>query len=594
MRANRWKRFARPVWLAFAVATRATVLVGALIVACDAASAQQITGQPGAVSARAVVSMTGMAVFEQIHGLTNHPQKAIQAPWPLGRTNGAAQQTGAASSPAAPSAGALLGPLGASGPATAINAAAAAAVQSPPPAISFQAILDNNTLIPPDTQGAVGPNHVMTTLNSQVRVQDRRGTNISTVSLNNFWKAVGNPDVFDPHLEYDSFNDRWIFSAAANGMTDKSSVLLAVSQNGDPTGNWYLFRVDADPSNVGWADYDTLGFNKDWIVVSVNMFPISFLDPRLYIGENIYVFSKTNLYANGSGQFTLFQDNSGVGFTMVPAGTITGPVGSEVLNLAAAYTAPTNDWGPEDPFLFGSGLQLGTNFGVDLDDTRIMNVVYRNGSLWCSHTIFLPSSVALFTTPFHAAAQWWQLSPDGEVQQLGRIEDPAGIASFAYPSIAVNRCNDVLIGYSSFSPTQFVSADYSFRFASDPPNTLQGDFVFKAGEAPYFKDFGSFRNRWGDYSATVVDPANDLDFWTLQEYAATPASFTFGTNVISFDLWGTWWAQVDVANSPRAPNRVEFSSAAYQVNEATPGFATTRRAMGRPSPPWTTNRSPGH
>jgi len=447
----------------------------------------------------------------------------------------------------------------------------------------------------------------MTTLNSQVRVQDRRGTNISTVGFTTFWKAVGNPAfVSDPHLVYDPFNDRWIFSAIAEPFTDKSSVLLAVSQNGDPTGNWYLFRVDADPSNVGWADYDTLGFNKDWIVVSVNMFPISFLSLSSYIGENIYVFSKTNLYANGSGQFTLFQDNSGVGFTMVPAvtfdnelstmylvqvanliqnffvispvsrlqiSTISGPVGSEVLNLAAAYTAPTNDWGPEDPFLFGSGLQLGTNFGVDLGASRIMNVVYRNGSLWCSHTIFLPSSLFSFT-PFHAAAQWWQLAPDGEVQQLGRIEDPAGIASFAYPSIAVNRCNDVLIGYSSFSPTQFVSADYSFRFASDPPNTLQGDFVFKAGEAPYFKTFGGFRNRWGDYSATVVDPANDLDFWTLQEYAATPASFTFGTNVITFDLWGTWWAQVDVANSPRAPNRIEFSSSAYQVNEATPGFAT--------------------
>src|SRR5207245_3367794 len=142
-----------------------------------------------------------------------------------------------------------------------------------------------------------------------------------------------------------------------------------------------------------------------------------------------------------------------------------------------------------------------------------------------SHTIFLPASLLSFA-PFHAAAQWWQLAPNGDVQQTGRIEDPVGIASFAYPSIAVNRCNDVLIGYSSFSPTQHVSADYSFRFASDPPNTLQGDFVFKAGEASYvkgvFTNFFLFRNRWGDYSATVVDPVNDLDFWTIQEYAATP------------------------------------------------------------------------
>ena len=25
--------------------------------------------------------------------------------------------------------------------------------------------------------------------------------------------------------------------------------------------------------------------------------------------------------------------------------------------------------------------------------------------------------------------------------------------------------------------------------------------------------------RWGDYSATVVDPEDDTTFWTIQEYA---------------------------------------------------------------------------
>src|SRR5438445_2693107 len=136
MQASRRRGLARPVWRAFGVATQATAFVGALILAGNIAPAQQISGQPGKVSARAVVSLTGMAVFEQIHGLTNHTQKAIQAPWPRGRTNGAAQQPGAASGPTAPSAGTLLGPLGAPGPATAINAPADAAVQSPSPAIN--------------------------------------------------------------------------------------------------------------------------------------------------------------------------------------------------------------------------------------------------------------------------------------------------------------------------------------------------------------------------------------------------------------------------------------------------------------------------
>src|SRR5207244_1963433 len=87
----------------------------------------------------------------------------------------------------------------------------------------------------------------------------------------------------------------------------------------DPTGNWYLFSIDADPANVAWADYPSIGFNKDWIVVTVNMFPLSTIALQTYYGEKLFVFSKTNLYANGSGQFTLLKDESLKGFTLVPA-----------------------------------------------------------------------------------------------------------------------------------------------------------------------------------------------------------------------------------------------------------------------------------
>ena len=46
--------------------------------------------------------------------------------------------------------------------------------------------------------------------------------------------------------------------------------------------------------------------------------------------------------------------------------------------------------------------------------------------------------------------------------------------------------------------------------------------MLRAGDGAYFKTFSGTENRWGDYSATVVDPVNDTDFWTIQEYAANP------------------------------------------------------------------------
>src|SRR5258708_7031184 len=79
----------------------------------------------------------------------------------------------------------------------AAQAEAGPAPLSPAPASSFLALADDTTAIPPDTHGAVGPNHLMTVLNTQVRIQTRTGTVLSTVSLDFFCASVCNPSAFD-------------------------------------------------------------------------------------------------------------------------------------------------------------------------------------------------------------------------------------------------------------------------------------------------------------------------------------------------------------------------------------------------------------
>jgi hypothetical protein len=407
----------------------------------------------------------------------------------------------------------------------------------------------------------VGPNHVMTALNSQVRIQNRNGTALSTVSLNSFWAPLGgSPDAFDPHVIYDPYNNRWIIAAAANGppSANPSAILVGVSQTSDPTGSWFLYQAAADTAAVKWADYPTLGFNTNWIIVSANMFPISGSGSTTV---NLFVFSKTNLYAHGSGVHRVMSDNSGVTFTLVPSvtldnkltteyliedydyssgisagklriSTITGPVGAEVLNVGIAVTATTNRWGS----YFGPGNflpQKGSTTGIDAGDSRILSNVYRNGSLWASHTAFLPAG----GSPHRTAAQWWQIAPAGTVQQFGRIQDTGGTNFYAYPTIAVNSRNDTLLGYSRFATNQFASCNYSLRYATDAANTFRGDVVYKAGKASYVSLDSGGANRWGDYSSTVVDPVNDLTMWTIQEYAENTSPNT----------WSTWWARVDMA-----------------------------------------------
>jgi hypothetical protein len=62
---------------------------------------------------------------------------------------------------------------------------------------------------------------------------------------------------------------------------------------------------------------------------------------------------------------------------------------------------------------------------------------------------------------------------------------------YAFPSIAVNRFGDALIGYSRFGTNQYASANYSLHALNEPTGTLESDYLYKAGESTYWKDDGS-------------------------------------------------------------------------------------------------------
>jgi len=512
-----------------------------------------VSGMPGHESRRATVDMAALANAWRsapprpaTHGAVHRPLPLPAKPMPSGAI------------PAS-----LLPPV-TPAPAQPVAASSVTVVSSPPSALNFLALADDGTSIPPDTQGAIGPRHIMTTLNSQVGIQDRHGNAISAVPIASFWSAVGASSPYDPRVMYDPYQNRWIFTAAdvvtdsaAAPILTTATILIGVSATDDPTGAWYLFSVKADAGNLTWADFPQTGFNKDWIVVQANMFT----DTGPYDHSSIWVFDKATLYTGAQAKHTLLSgpdggeepaityDNSLAAIYLLEdfytsatqqfarVFSITGAVGHEVLNNLGDITVPAHSAPPPGvDFLPQAGT---STIKLDAGDTRMLSVQYRNGSLWATQNVFLPAS----GTPTRTAAQWWQINPATlTATQFGRIDDPTGVNSYAYPSIAVNRNNDVLVGYSRFSANQYASANYSFRASTDTVGTLRPEVLLKAGEGVYFKTFGYGLNRWGDYSATQVDPLNDRDFWTIQEYAATPAPLP-GTNDGDGN-WGTWWGYV--------------------------------------------------
>jgi hypothetical protein len=396
----------------------------------------------------------------------------------------------------------------------------------------------------------------MTALNTQVQVQSRSGAIVGpAVSISAFWSAVdATAEPFDPHVVYDAAGGRWIFTASGNVQSSSSEILVAVSQTSDPTGNWSKWKFKTDPTGTNWADYDQVGFNRDWIVVTMNLYGVS---SGNFAESQLFVFQKSLLYAGAANPSpSVFTTPN---FSLAPAKTydpidvlytlasvspntlqiqsISGPVTAPAFNPETDVTAPLS-WDPQGANGADFAPQKGTIQKIDAGDDRIMSLVVRGGNLWAAQTVFLPAG-----GPTRSACQWWQLTPGGTILQHGLVDDPTATVFYAYPSLSVNAAQDACMGYNAFSATTFASAHYAARCAQDAPGTMRADALLEAGKATYFKTDG-VNNRWGDFSSTQVDPMNDTDFWTLQEYAELPQS--------GMDAWGTWWGQVLMPVLPSA------------------------------------------
>ena len=270
--------------------------------------------------------------------------------------------------------------------------------------------------------------------------------------------------------------------------------------------------------------------------------------------------------------------------------SITGTPAAPVLTVGYQFAQAPNSWRFDAPIIGTSGgylLQRQQNVyalsgnRVTANDSRIQNTVLRNGSLWAVHHVMLPTVPTPAGAPAstaanpdnHSAVQWWEIDPTvvnplvgTPALQVGRIEDPTadnchngsgGVRTgasvppcpaaqgqfFAYANIAVNQNDDVLVGYSRFSQQTLPKTAYSFRTGTDAINTMRDSQTFREGVGNYNIGAGSpFNIRFGDYSAAMVDPTNDTDFWTIQEYADFQREL-FGPGQFA-GVWSTWWAQI--------------------------------------------------
>jgi hypothetical protein len=80
-------------------------------------------------------------------------------------------------------------------------------------------------------------------------------------------------------------------------------------------------------------------------------------------------------------------------------------------------------------------------------------------------------------------------------------------------SIGVDRVGNIAIGYSTSGPNMFPGIRFTGRLPGDPSGVMRTERVILVGRGSQTGE-----NRWGDYSALSMDPADDCTFWYTNQF----------------------------------------------------------------------------
>lgn len=382
---------------------------------------------------------------------------------------------------------------------------------------------------PPDPDLAVGPTHIVEVVNSSIAFFKKDGTKVFEQTGQTFFQAVS-PEAFDfdPKVIYDQIAKRFVIldlglNDASSGGT--ASLLIGVSNTSDPTGTWKVFKVDVkqtNGSNNYWWDYPGLGYNKDMICMTGNMFAMT--GSSGFNGVQIVVFDKNTLYG---GTATPNKFSSPGGFTMQLAktedATSTSVYGVEtesqtsmrltaITKSGATYSVVQKSvavpqWTSDQGFITGPGGVV-----VQTNDPRQLVATSFGGRVLSSH------SVAVSNSDGRPAARWydfktnnWPTSGSPSLFQSGQINPPAG-HGYSFPAINMDKKGGIGMTFSMIGSSTPGKVMGTGRRATDPAGSMGAPVVLDNSTSGTYNGFSS---RWGDYFDLELDPVDSTTFWAV-------------------------------------------------------------------------------
>ncbi|MBA3843663.1 MAG: hypothetical protein H0X39_13810 [Actinobacteria bacterium] len=198
---------------------------------------------------------------------------------------------------------------------------------------------------PPDQALCVGNGFVVEAVNTVLRVYSATGTALTGVQdLNTFYgyppqidRATGVQGAFitDPVCYFDPEHSRFVLVVLtldvndAGDNTGGNHLDVAVSNTGDPTGTWSIYKIQvADDGSAGTpkhhncpciGDYPHIGADANGVYLTTNEY--SFFGTG-FNGSQLYALPKAQLYSGGSLNVTQIENtrvSGSPGFTLAPA-----------------------------------------------------------------------------------------------------------------------------------------------------------------------------------------------------------------------------------------------------------------------------------
>src|SRR5436190_2038616 len=416
--------------------------------------------------------------------------------------------------------------------------------------------------IPPDPDGAVGPNHFAEMVNSSFAIYSKTGTRLTgPTHINALWAGLPGPckddNDGDPIVVYDHLADRWVLSQfAVNGGNGPYDECIAVSTTSDPTGSYYVY--DFHLSDTVFHDYPKLGVWPDAYYMTTNQFSGA---GQTFAGAGAFAFERDKMLLGLPARMVFFDEstvNSSFG-GMLPS-HLDGPLppsgapnyfaevdsivnsptlGADAMRLwkfhvdwlntanstfglsgQPSFVLPVASWNPSQ-CVESQGTcvpQMGSTTQLDVIGDRIMfRLAYRNfgdhESLLINHSVLADARIGV---------RWYEvrnLSSTPSIYQQSTFA-PTDTLYRWMGSIAMDVSGNIAVGYSTSSAATFPSITYAGRLAGDPLGELtQGETQMFAGLGPEnVQFFIPPVGRWGDYTALTVDPIDGCTFWYVNEY----------------------------------------------------------------------------